>query len=85
MYLRQRQLIAIAAEGTSAGPTEYRDVPYVGARNIVWIVAQLHLLLQATGERNLKHNLQQISSQEGLEFAVLQLMSERDKGSRQGT
>jgi len=37
--------IGLAAEGAAAGPTEYRDVPYVGARNIVWIVAQLHLLL----------------------------------------
>lgn len=59
--------------------------PEFAAEQFRILVAQLHLLLQATGERNLKHNLQQISSQEGLEFAVLQLMSERDKGSRQGT
>ena len=37
--------VGIAAEGTTAGPTEYRDIPYVGSRNLVWIVAQLHLLL----------------------------------------
>ena len=37
--------LGIAAEGTGAGPTEYRDIPYIGSRNLVWIVAQLHLLL----------------------------------------
>jgi cytochrome bd ubiquinol oxidase subunit I len=35
--------IGIAAEGTAAGPTEYRDIPGIGSRNLVWIVAQLHL------------------------------------------
>ncbi len=28
-----------------AAPTEYRDIPYVGSRNVIWVVAQLHLLL----------------------------------------
>ncbi len=37
--------IGMAAEGAAAGPTEYRDIPYIGSRNLVWIVAQLHLLL----------------------------------------
>lgn len=37
--------LGLAAEGTAAGPTEYRDIPYIGSRNLVWIVAQLHLLL----------------------------------------
>ena len=35
----------LAAEGTSAGPVEYRDIPGIGSRNIVWVIAQLHLLL----------------------------------------
>ncbi len=30
-----------AAQTTSA---DYRDVPYIGSRNLIWIVAQLHLL-----------------------------------------
>ena len=37
--------LGIASEGAAAGPTEYRDIPYIGSRNLVWIVAQLHLLL----------------------------------------
>ena len=37
--------LGIAAEGSGSGPTEYRDIPYIGSRNLVWIVAQLHLLL----------------------------------------
>jgi cytochrome bd-type quinol oxidase subunit 1 len=45
---------ALAAEGASAGlDTEesaaaavaYRDVPVMGGRNLIWVVAQLHLLL----------------------------------------
>ena len=28
-----------------AGPAEYRDIPGIGSRNIVWVIAQLHLLL----------------------------------------
>ncbi len=32
--------------GSSAGPTEYRDFPQAGgSRNLIWIIAQLHLLL----------------------------------------
>ena len=37
--------LAFGADVTPAAATEYRDVPYVGSRNMVWVVAQLHLLL----------------------------------------
>ena len=37
--------LAFGADVTPAAPTEYRDIPYVGSRNMVWVVAQLHLLL----------------------------------------
>jgi len=37
--------LGIAAEGAPAGPVEYRDIPGIGSRNIVWVIAQLHLLL----------------------------------------
>src|SRR5438132_9666366 len=37
--------LAFGADATPAAPVEYRDVPYVGSRNIIWVVAQLHLLL----------------------------------------
>ncbi len=37
--------IGMAAEGAAAGPVEYRDLPYVGSRNLVWLVAQVHLIL----------------------------------------
>ena len=37
--------LGFAAEGASAGPVEYRDIPGIGSRNIVWVIAQLHLLL----------------------------------------
>jgi cytochrome d ubiquinol oxidase subunit I len=37
--------VGFAAEGASAGPAEYRDIPGIGSRNIVWVIAQLHLLL----------------------------------------
>ncbi|MEE8494818.1 MAG: cytochrome ubiquinol oxidase subunit I, partial [Nitrospirales bacterium] len=30
---------------TAAQQVEYRDIPYIGSRNTIWIVAQLHLLL----------------------------------------
>jgi hypothetical protein len=33
------------ADGEAAATVEYRDIPYIGSRNLVWIVAQLHLLL----------------------------------------
>lgn len=33
------------ADVAPAAPTEYRDIPYVGSRNVIWVVAQLHLLL----------------------------------------
>ncbi|HZN44928.1 MAG TPA: cytochrome ubiquinol oxidase subunit I, partial [Nitrospiraceae bacterium] len=37
--------LGLAAEGTTAGPVDYRDIPGIGSRNIVWVIAQLHLLL----------------------------------------
>src|SRR5438046_7619202 len=37
--------LVFGADAAPAAATEYRDVPYVGSRNIVWVVAQLHLLL----------------------------------------
>jgi hypothetical protein len=40
--------VAFAQEaGSAAGQAavEYRDIPYIGSRNAVWVVAQLHLLL----------------------------------------
>ncbi|TKS57838.1 MAG: conserved membrane hypothetical protein, Cytochrome bd-type quinol oxidase subunit 1-like [Nitrospira sp.] len=37
--------VGMAAAGAAAGPTEYRDIPYIGSRNLVWIVAQVHLIL----------------------------------------
>jgi cytochrome bd-type quinol oxidase subunit 1 len=37
--------LAFGVDATPPPPTEYRDVPYVGARNVIWVVAQLHLLL----------------------------------------
>ena len=37
--------LAFGADATPPAPVEYRDVPYVGSRNVIWVVAQLHLLL----------------------------------------
>ena len=37
--------LVFGADAAPAAPTEYRDVPYVGSRNVIWVVAQLHLLL----------------------------------------
>ncbi|NWF72579.1 MAG: cytochrome ubiquinol oxidase subunit I [Nitrospirae bacterium] len=37
--------LAFGADAAPPPPTEYRDVPYVGARNVIWVIAQLHLLL----------------------------------------
>jgi cytochrome bd-type quinol oxidase subunit 1 len=37
--------LAFGVDATPPPPTEYRDVPYVGARNVIWVIAQLHLLL----------------------------------------
>ncbi len=34
---------AFAQEGASSS-VDYRDVPYIGSRNLIWIIAQLHLL-----------------------------------------
>ena len=36
---------ALAQEAAPQAPTAYRDIPYIGSRNLVWIIAQLHLLL----------------------------------------
>jgi cytochrome d ubiquinol oxidase subunit I len=33
------------AQDASSTTVEYRDIPYIGSRNAIWIVAQLHLLL----------------------------------------
>ena len=38
-------VLAFGADATPAAPVEYRDVPYVGSRNVIWVIAQLHLLL----------------------------------------
>ena len=32
------------AEGEKAASVDYRDVPWIGSRNLIWIVAQVHLL-----------------------------------------
>ncbi|MEO7819416.1 MAG: cytochrome ubiquinol oxidase subunit I, partial [Actinomycetota bacterium] len=37
--------LAFGADAVPPAATEYRDIPYVGSRNMIWIVAQLHLLL----------------------------------------
>ena len=31
--------------GSAYQQVAYRDIPYIGSRNVIWIVAQLHLLL----------------------------------------
>ncbi|HEB71699.1 MAG TPA: c-type cytochrome [Nitrospirae bacterium] len=36
--------LAFAQGGASAAPVDYRDVPYVGSRNVIWILAEVHLL-----------------------------------------
>jgi len=35
---------SLALAQQAGGPVEYRDIPYIGSRNMVWIVAQIHLL-----------------------------------------
>lgn len=35
---------AFAQEAAQTSTADYRDVPYIGSRNLIWIVAQLHLL-----------------------------------------
>lgn len=35
---------SFAQELGKGGPVEYRDVPLIGSRNLIWIVAQVHLL-----------------------------------------
>jgi cytochrome bd-type quinol oxidase subunit 1 len=38
--------VVLAQEsGATSAPTAYRDVSFMGSRNIVWVIAQLHLLL----------------------------------------
>ena len=38
-------VVGLAADSGGASAVAYRDVPGIGSRNLVWIVAQLHLLL----------------------------------------
>ncbi|GKS57314.1 hypothetical protein YTPLAS18_08410 [Nitrospira sp.] len=38
-------LLTFAEEAGAPAQTAYRDIPGIGSRNIVWIIAQLHLLL----------------------------------------
>jgi len=33
------------AQDAGSSTVEYRDIPYIGSRNAIWVVAQLHLLL----------------------------------------
>src|SRR2546428_3983122 len=33
-----------AQEASSAAAVAYRDVPVIGSRNLIWVVAQVHLL-----------------------------------------
>src|SRR2546422_9220929 len=37
--------LAWAQEAPAGSATEYRDIPGLGSRNLIWIVAQQHLLL----------------------------------------
>ena len=37
--------LGLAEESGSASTPAYRDIPGIGSRNIVWVIAQLHLLL----------------------------------------
>ena len=37
--------LAMAQEAPAGAAVEYRDVPGIGSRNLIWIVAQQHLLL----------------------------------------
>src|SRR5437660_11598345 len=37
--------LAWAEEAPAGATTEYRDIPGMGSRNLIWVVAQQHLLL----------------------------------------
>jgi hypothetical protein len=38
--------LGLAADDVApAAATAYRDIPGIGSRNIIWVIAQLHLLL----------------------------------------
>src|SRR5690349_12530983 len=37
--------VAYAQDAAAQAPTAYRDLPLIGSRNMVWVIAQLHLLL----------------------------------------
>src|SRR5580765_7778138 len=37
--------LVFGADVAPAAPTAYRDVPYVGSRNVIWVIAQPPLLL----------------------------------------
>tara|TARA_B100000315_G_scaffold259397_1_gene315303 strand:+ start:33726 stop:36275 length:2550 start_codon:yes stop_codon:yes gene_type:complete len=39
--------LAFAKGEASPSPVEYRDVPFMGSRNLIWISAQLHILFGA--------------------------------------
>lgn len=39
--------LSFAQGEASPSSVDYRDVPYIGSRNLIWIVAQLHLLFGA--------------------------------------
>ena len=45
MGLLSLPALAFGADVAPAAATEYRDIPYIGSRNTIWVVAQLHLLL----------------------------------------
>ena len=55
--------------------------PEFAAEQFRILVAQLHLLLQATGEHTMQRSLRKISGDNTLEFDVLNLIAQRDKSS----
>jgi len=36
--------LAFAQGGAAHTPVDYRDIPYIGSRNLIWILAEVHLL-----------------------------------------
>ncbi|MGH7257322.1 MAG: cytochrome ubiquinol oxidase subunit I, partial [Nitrospiraceae bacterium] len=45
IYLLGLPDLGLAEDSGSASTRDYRDIPGIGSRNIVWVIAQLHLLL----------------------------------------
>ena len=45
MYLLGFPDLGLAEDSGSASARDYRDIPGIGSRNIIWVIAQLHLLL----------------------------------------